>query len=131
MIVGNRMAREQSCGCHDLAGLTVTALNHLELEPRALYCLPLRRRANCLDGSNGTICNVPDRHDAGPDRSTIHVYGARAAQRRTATKLGSRHAKHIAQYPQQRHFSFDVNVVSGPVYVDGEVHCSLLAKTST
>jgi aerobic-type carbon monoxide dehydrogenase small subunit (CoxS/CutS family) len=42
MIVGNRMAREQSCGCHDLAGLTVTALNHLEVEPRALYRLPLR-----------------------------------------------------------------------------------------
>ncbi len=125
------MAREQSCGCHDLARLTVSALNYLELEPRALYRLALRRRADRLDRSNGAICDGPDRHDAGPNWSTIHVHGACPAQRRPATKLGSRHAEHIAQYPQQGHISLDVDVVGGPVYVDREVHCLRFSSVTT
>src|SRR3546814_15927323 len=73
---------------HDLAGLAVAALHHLQLQPRLLQGRALRRLADRLDRSNRAVADAVDRCDAGPRRRAADMHGARTAQRLAAAELG-------------------------------------------
>src|SRR5918995_252131 len=87
---------------HDLAGLAVAALNDLSIEPGLLDLCALRCRADRLDGSDLGLANTVDRRDAGTRGDAVDMHRTRAAERQAAAEFGAGHAKHVAQYPQQR-----------------------------
>src|SRR6266581_9432713 len=80
---------------HDLAGLAVAALHHLQLQPRLLQGRALRRLADRLDRGDRTIADVVDRSLTGADRLAVEMHGAGAAKRLAATELGPGHAEHV------------------------------------
>src|SRR5215468_5121891 len=77
---GRGHLREQRRGGHDLAGLTVAALNDLEAEPGLLNALAHGSIADRLDGRDGLPDGGAHRHHAGPPRDAVQVHGAGAAQ---------------------------------------------------
>ena len=96
---------------HDLAGLAVAALHHLQLQPRLLQGRALRRLADRLDRGDRALADAVDRGDAGPRRRAVDMHGASAAQRLAATELGPGHAEHLAQHPQQRGVAVDIDLM--------------------
>src|SRR4029450_4369815 len=66
---------------HDLAGLAVAALRHLQLQPRLLQGRALRRLADRLDRGDRTIADVVDRSLAGADRLAVEETRSGPAQR--------------------------------------------------
>src|SRR5262245_51955854 len=103
-----RVAREQRRSGHDLARLAVAALRDLAVEPGLLDLGAPRCRADCLDGRDLGAADAVDGSDAGTSGDSVHMHGASAAERHAAAKLRASHAKHVAQHPQKR--SITVNV---------------------
>src|SRR3984893_3152954 len=94
---------EQRRGGHDLAGLTVTALDDLEIEPCLLDLPATWRGTDPLDRGDRVTDGGAHRHHARAARTTIDVHRARATQRSAAAELGPSHGEQVAQHPQQRH----------------------------
>lgn len=94
---------------HDLAGLAVAALHHLQLHPRLLQGRALGRLADRLDRgvalSPTLSTGVRQERTGWPSRCTVQG----AAQRLAATELGRGHAEHVAQHPQKRGVAVDVD----------------------
>src|SRR5262245_22375666 len=70
---------EQRSRGHDLPRLTITALDHLEIEPCLLKALTYWRLANRLDRGYGGFAHICDRHDAGAQRHPVKMHSASPA----------------------------------------------------
>src|SRR6266850_2860247 len=117
-----RLVLEQCRGRHDLAGLAVSALRDLMVEPSLLDLRTDRCRTNCLDRGDFGLAYAVDRRDAGTDGGTVEMHGTGAAQRHATAELRARHAEHVTQNPQQRRVPIDVDAARGSVNVDGKAH---------
>src|SRR2546428_8792121 len=110
-VSGRRDLRQQRGGGHDLAGLTVAALDDLEIEPGLLDLLAGRRSADGLDGGDRMSDRSAHRHHAGSPRHAVQVHGAGAAQCDAAAELGAVHPKQVAQGPEEGHVRVRVDLV--------------------
>jgi hypothetical protein len=59
-----RIAGQQFGGRHDLPGLTIAALRHVELHPRRLQFFPDRMSGDAFDGGDGGGADAGDRRHA-------------------------------------------------------------------
>src|SRR6201991_3909128 len=107
---------------HDLAGLAVAALHHLQLLPRLLQGCALRSLSDRLDRGDRALADAVDRGDTGPRRRAVDMHGAGAAQRLAATELGPGHAQHVAQHPEQRGVAVDIDLMGCAVNLQHEGH---------
>jgi NAD(P)-dependent dehydrogenase (short-subunit alcohol dehydrogenase family) len=127
------VAQQGGCG-HDHAALAVAALRHVQRRPGLLdRMLPVRRQAldrhDLLRGLQRR-----HRHDARAQGRTVHVDGAGAALRHTATVLGAGQPKLLAQHPQQRGIGLGVVLSQLAIHVQGghpEVSSGKLAGVSS
>jgi hypothetical protein len=115
--VGGRVL-EQRRGLHDLAGLAVAALRHVELAPCLLHrMIAVSRQA--LDGDDGLAVDVADLDLAGAHGRAFEMHGAGAAQRPPAAELGAGHAGDVAQIPEKRRLRVAAEVLR--FAIDGEL----------
>ncbi|MNR44492.1 hypothetical protein D3C85_1632430 [compost metagenome] len=91
-------------------------------QPGFLYALASRRVADRFDGGDLGPHHGADRHDAGAHRVAVHVHGAGTAQRHAAAELGTGHAEHVAQHPQQGRVVVHVDLVLGAVDLEKMSH---------
>src|SRR3954468_4682631 len=112
-IRGMRITRQQRRRRHDLSGLTVAALHDFMIEPRFLDFCARRRSTDDFNRCDSGLINAVDRCDARPRRNAIDMYRAGAAQRRAATEFRAGHAEYVAQDPEQRRITLDVDAMRG------------------
>src|SRR5258706_3004683 len=108
---------QRRCG-HDLAGLAVTALRHLQLDPCLLDLLAGGGRANGLDRGDALTGGRGDRRDARAHCLAIEVHRAGAAHRNSATELGAGEPDDVADRPKQRRVRIDVDFVFLAIHVE-------------
>src|SRR3989449_11978 len=108
---GVRLARQQRGGRHDLAGLAVAALDHLQIEPGLLDLLAGGRVADRFNGCDVSAGDGGNRRDAGAGGLAVEMDGAGAAQRHAAAELGAGQPDHVAQHPEQRHVRRHVDLM--------------------
>src|SRR5258708_672960 len=113
-----RLRGEQCRRGHDLAGLAITALRHLQVDPRLLDLLPCRRGAYRLDRGDALAGRRGDRRDARAHWLAVEVDRARAAQRRSTTELGAGEADHVPDRPQERRVGIDIDLVFLSIHVE-------------
>src|ERR1700686_673698 len=94
-----RIVHEQCGGLHDLAGLAIAALRHVELPPGLLYGV-IARGVKALDRRHLAIDHVGNRRDAGAHRLLIRDDGARTAQGLAAAEFRARQSDFIAEKPE-------------------------------
>src|SRR5882762_10303408 len=116
---------QRRCG-HDLAGLAVAALRHLQLDPGLLDLLASGGGTNGLDRSDALAGRGRDRRDARAHRLAVEVDRARAAQSEAATEFRAGHSEHIAQHPEQRRVVVDIDAAGFAVDCQRMWHLSLL-----
>src|SRR5213592_4589511 len=90
------VGREQRRRGHDLAGLAIAALRHLERDPGLLDLLASGGGADGLDRGDALAGRGGDRRDARAHRLAVDVDGARAAQRNAAAEFRAGHPEHVA-----------------------------------
>src|ERR1700745_126357 len=89
---------EQGSRLHDLAGLAVTALRNLQIDPCGLQRMaPIGIES--FDGRDFGAGDCAHRGDARPGRATFDMDGAGAAHPDATTKLGPCEAELVADYP--------------------------------
>ncbi len=102
---------------HDLTGLAVTALGHLQFLPgglNGLGCLAV----NAFDGGDGCVADIFEHGLAGTDRHAVQMDRAGAALGNAATEFRSGHAEFVTKHPQKR--CFRVRVDRARFSIDGE-----------
>src|SRR5215831_12727710 len=115
------LARQQRRRRHELAGLTVSALRHVELLPRALQRMrPVGREA--FDRRDLGARHRRDAALARPDRRAVHLHRARAALGDTAAELRALEVEHVPKHPQQGHVVRDVDRGRLAVDLEGDGH---------
>src|SRR5216110_2511642 len=117
---GMRILREQRRGGHDLPRLTIAALRHVFLDPRALH----RVRAvlgQAFDRGHALAGDRGHGQHAGARRDAVQVDGAGAALGDAAAELGAGEAEGVAQHPQERRVGGDGDRLA--LAVDGESDC--------
>src|SRR2546425_7333358 len=92
---------QRRCG-HDLAGLAIAALRHLQLDPGLLDLLAGGGGTDRLDRSDAPAGRGRDRRDARAHRLAVEMDRARAAQSEAAAGFRAGHPQHIANHPEQR-----------------------------
>ncbi len=117
IVRGIRRAREQRRAAHDLSGLAVAALRHVDLFPGAL-CGVIAVGRQPFDGGDPPAAHLAGRHRAGPGRDAVEMNGAGAAEAAAAAELGADQIEVIAQHPEQRRLR--INVELDGAVVDGE-----------
>src|SRR5207302_4889589 len=85
--IGLGCATEQRARGHDLPGLTVAALHHINFQPRLLHSGADRCSADMLDRVDLGVTDTADRQLAGASRCPIHLDGAGAGVSLTAAIL--------------------------------------------
>src|SRR5262245_1091071 len=123
VLVGrSRMLPEQRGGRHDLAGLAVTALGHVERRPGLLHRVGAGGR-QALDGDDAVGgLHAGHRNDAGADDLSVEVHGAGAALGDAAAVLGAGQADPLADHPEERRVGLGLHVAD--LAVDVELgHC--------
>src|SRR5207247_6197037 len=103
---------EQRRRGHDLAGLAIAALRHLQLDPGLLNLSAGGGGTDGLDRSDALAGRGRDRRDARAHRLAIDMDRASAAQSKAATELRSGHAEHIPNHPAQRRVIVDIDAAS-------------------
>ena len=88
LIAGLAFVAQQSHSLHDLSGLTIAALGHVEVHPRLLHGMQSVLGEPFYRG-NLHAGNAAHSSDAGPDGLAILVYGARTTKPYPTAKLGS------------------------------------------
>src|SRR5207249_3978057 len=111
---------------HDLAGLAVAALRHLQRDPGLLDPSAGGGGTNALDRRDAPAGRGRDRRDARAHRLAVEVDGARATQSEAATEFRAGHAEHIAKHPEQRRVVVDIDASSFAVDYQRMRHLSLL-----
>src|SRR5882724_3185829 len=126
-----RLAPQERGRGHDLAGLTIAALGHARVDPRRLQRLAGRVRADRLDGDDLLVRHRRDRCDAGAHGLPVDVHGAGTTQRHPAAELGPGEAQLVAERPQQRGLTRQVDVLTLAVDVEWDHRDSpLFSETS-
>src|SRR5438309_9146289 len=117
---------EQRRRGHDLAGLAIAALRHLQLDPGLLNLSAGGCGPNGLDRGDALAGDCRDRRDARAHRLAIDMDRASATQSEAATEFRAGHSEHIAQHPEHRRVVVDIDASS--FAVDGQRlrHLSLL-----
>jgi hypothetical protein len=67
--------------------------------------------ADRFDRGDRAVANAVDRCLAGADPLAVDMHGAGAAKRLAAAELGPGHAEHIAQHPQKRDVTVDIELM--------------------
>ena len=122
--------RQQRRGRHDLPGLAVAALRHIDLLPRDLQRMravrgqPFERRDRRVGGGR-------HRRLAGANRAAAHVHGAGAALSDAAAELRALQIQHIANDPQQGHVGGHIDRRRLSVDVQGVRHRVTRYRTET
>src|SRR5258706_11160777 len=120
-----RLRREQRrCG-HDLAGLAVAALRHLQRDPGLLDLPAGRRLAHGLDGDDLLPRDRSYGGDAGAGPCAVDVHGAGAAKRGAAAEFRAGHPETVAQHPEQGRVVVDIDAASFAVDCQRMWHLSL------
>src|SRR5215468_7182161 len=101
-IAGRRLALEQGRSLHDLAGLAVAALRHVQGSPGDLHRV-LALRVEAFDRDHRLARYVGHHDRASADSLSLKMDRAGAAKTKAATKLRSGKAKLVAQKPHERH----------------------------
>ena len=83
---------EQGGGRHDLPGLAIAALGHVQLVPCVADLLADGRCGNLLDRGDLLACRAAHGRSAGAHGLTIHHHSASAAQRHAATEFRAEQA---------------------------------------
>src|SRR5580704_14142372 len=111
------VGRQQCGGLHDLAGLAITALRHLQIEPGLLqWMVAIGRQA--LDGGD-----VPARHHrhrrlARAHRLAVEMHRAGAAHAGAAAVFRAGELEMLPHHPEQR--CFRAGIHTGRLVIDGE-----------
>src|SRR6266446_7711418 len=121
-----RVGGEQGGGGHDLAGLAVAALRHLQRDPGLLDLFAGGCGAYGLDRGDALAGRGRDRRDARAHRLAIKMDRARTAQSEAATEFRAGHSEHIAQHPEQRRVVVDIDAAGFTVDCQRLWHLSLL-----
>src|SRR6266850_6538621 len=117
----------EQCRCgHDLAGLAVAALRHLQLDPGLLNLFAGGCGTDGLDRGDALAGRGRDRRDARAHRLAIEMDRARAAQSEAATEFRAGHSEHIAKHPEQRRVIVDIDAAGFAVDCQRMWHLSLL-----
>src|SRR6267378_1993532 len=117
----------EQCGRgHDLAGLAVAALRHLQLDPGLMDLLAGGCGAHGLDRGDALAGRGRDRRDARAHRLAIKMDRARSAQSEAATEFRAGHSEHIAKHPEQRRVVVDIDAAGFTVDCQRLCHLSLL-----
>src|SRR5690606_6416806 len=87
-VAGVGVVAQQRYGGHDLTGLAVTALRHVDALPGLLDGVAAISRETFYRG-DGFACYEPDFREAAAGGNTINMHGACAAQRHAAAILGT------------------------------------------
>ena len=107
--------RQKRSGTHDLTGLAVAALGHIDFVPSGLDG-GSAFRIEAFDGGDVASSERGDGQLAGPNGLTVEVNGACSAESHAATVFGANEVKAIPQNPEQRSIRGGFNGVSGAVY---------------
>src|SRR5215831_8739450 len=108
---------ERRCG-HDLPGLAVTALRHVERRPGLLDGVGAVRR-QAFDGDDPIRgLHAADGKDAGAHDLIVDVHRAGPALRDSAAVLGARQADLLADHPEQRRVGLHLHVANLAVDVE-------------
>src|SRR5262249_16275796 len=94
-IAGRRLALEEGRGLHDLAGLTVAALRHVQGSPGDLHRV-LALGVEAFDRDHRLARHVGHCDRAGADSLALKMDRTGAAKTKAATKLRSGKAKLVA-----------------------------------
>src|SRR5688572_2382280 len=105
---------------HDLAGLAVAALRHVDLLPRALQGMRAVRR-QAFDGHHGAR-GCLHRRGAGAHRAAVEVHRAGAALCDAAAELRPLQIEDVSEHPEQGHVTRDIHGRGLPVHVQSEWH---------
>jgi hypothetical protein len=124
---GMRRLLQKRRGLHDLAGLTIAALRHVQRAPSLLKRM-IAFSVEALDGGDRLAVGVADRRLARSDGFAVEMDGAGAACRDPATEFCAGKAEVIAKVPEQRHRRVAVECLRLPVDVQSE-HTSLPVKS--
>ena len=111
-----RCLGEQRCSRHDLAGLAVAALRHVDFHPRLLHRVATIFREP-LDGGDFLVADGADRRDAGANGLAVQMHGTGAAERHAATVFGAGQTHGISQHPQQRRLRVYIDLDGAPIDV--------------
>src|SRR6266545_3123066 len=101
LVAGPRILFEQCHRRHDLPGLAIAALRHVELDPSELYRMRAVAR-EALDRGDGLVADARRRDAAGAQRQAIDEHRAGAALRDAAAIFGAGELERIAQHPEER-----------------------------
>lgn len=116
------VGREKRQRAHDHAGVTVTALRRVELDPGGLdRVAPVTRHA--FDSRNRLTTGVRRRNTAGTHRLSIDEHGTRATGPYTAAELGSGQPDVITNDPKQRRPRIRIHGMKSLVHAEIERHC--------
>src|SRR6516225_5028447 len=115
IVVGAARVGEQCARRHDLSGLTIAALHHIDLQPRLLQARTERGAAHVLDGVDLRVADLAHRQLAGALCRAIHVDRAAATEPLAASILGPDESELISQHPQERHFRWNIHLADGAV----------------
>jgi hypothetical protein len=108
---------EQGRCLHDLTGLTETALRHAQFAPRLLHWM-IAVRAQAFDGRDGFSFRLRDGRLARPDRDTVDVDRAGAADAGTAAELRSSEIELVSQEPEKRHIGIAAKLAAFAIHLD-------------
>src|SRR5215469_624008 len=124
-------APEQGASGHDLPGLTVAALHHIDFQPRFLQARTDCGGADVFDGMNPGVCDPADRQLAGALRSTVDVDCAGAAQPLAASIFGADQAQLVAQHPEEGHLRRSIDFSSHAINIESIRHKSFSSARPT
>src|SRR3989441_4757672 len=110
-----RLVLQESRHRHDHAGLAVTALRHLMVDPGLLHLLQNAVGGQPLDGGDLLAYRRADGHHAGVDRLAVDVHRAGAALRDAAPVLGAGEADLLPDSPQQGRAGVDVDLAGSTI----------------
>ena len=113
-IAGLRIIIEQRGGGHDLAGLAVAALRHVQFLPSLLQRM-LAFGVQTLDGGDLFAADSGYRRHASAGWHTVEMHRTSTTLADAATELGAYEAERIAQHPQQRGVGGDIDGMSAAV----------------
>src|SRR5580692_335132 len=111
------IAGEQRGGLHDLPGLTVAALRHLQIEPGFLQRMVAIGRQP-FDGGDVLACHHGDGRLARADRLAVEMHRAGAAHAGAAAVFRAGQLEVFAHNPEQRRFRAGIH--SRRFVIDGE-----------
>src|SRR5437899_2508212 len=111
------LACEQRSRLHNLSGLAVPALRHLQIHPGLLQRMVAIGRES-FDGGDSLARYRRDRRLTGAHGETLQMYGTSAAHPGAATIFRAGKFEVLAHHPKQRCIWRDVNIRQ--LAVDGE-----------